>query len=31
LYAAALAPADAHHRDLIAAVFADFARLTDKS
>jgi hypothetical protein len=31
LYAAGLAPADAHHRDLIAAVFADFARLTDKS
>jgi hypothetical protein len=31
LYAAGLAPADAHHRDLVAAVFADFARLTDKS
>jgi hypothetical protein len=30
LYAAGLAPADAHHRDLVAAVFADFARLTDK-
>jgi hypothetical protein len=29
LYAAELAPADAHHRDLVAAVFADFARLTD--
>jgi hypothetical protein len=28
LYAAGLAPADAHHRDLVAAVFADFARLT---
>jgi hypothetical protein len=28
LYAAGLAPADAHHRDLIAAIFADFARLT---
>src|SRR5579859_4606712 len=27
LYAAALAPADSHHRDLVAAVFADFARL----
>jgi hypothetical protein len=24
LYAAALAPADTHHRDLVAAVFADF-------
>ena len=31
LYAAGLGPADAHHRDLIAAVFADFARLSDKS
>jgi hypothetical protein len=31
LYAAGLAPADAHHRDLVAAVFADFARLADKS
>jgi hypothetical protein len=31
LYAAGLSPADAHHRDLVAAVFADFARLTDKS
>jgi hypothetical protein len=31
LYAAALAPDDAHHRDLVAAVFADFARLTDQS
>lgn len=31
LYAAGLAPADAHHRDLIAAIFADFARLTTKS
>jgi hypothetical protein len=29
LYAAELAPGDAHHRDLVAAVFADFARLTD--
>jgi hypothetical protein len=28
LYAAELGPADAHHRDLIAAIFADFARLT---
>jgi hypothetical protein len=31
LYAAGLAPGDAHHRDLIAAVFADFTRLSDKS
>ena len=28
LYATGLAPADAHHRDLVAAVFADFARLS---
>ena len=28
LYAAGLSPADAHHRDLVAAVFADFARLS---
>ena len=31
LYAAELTPGDAHHRDLVAAVFADFARLTDNS
>src|ERR1700742_3196332 len=31
LYAAELPPADTHHRDLIAAVFADFVRLADKS
>jgi hypothetical protein len=31
LYAAELAPGDAHHRDLVAAVFADFARLTDRN
>jgi hypothetical protein len=31
LCAAGLAPTDAHHRDLIAAVFADFARLSDAS
>ena len=31
LYAADLAPGDAHHRDLVAAVFADFARLTDRN
>ena len=28
LYAAELAAADTHHRDLIAAVLADFARLS---
>ena len=28
LYTAGLAPADTHHRDLVAAVFADFARLS---
>lgn len=27
LYAASLAPADTHHRDLIGAIVADFARL----
>ena len=31
LYAAELAPGDTHHRDLIAAIFADFTRLTDKN
>ena len=31
LYAASLAPADTHHRDLVAAVLADFGRLTDES
>jgi hypothetical protein len=31
LYAAGLAPGDSHHRDLVAAVLADFARLTDQS
>ena len=31
LYAAGLAPDDAHHRDLVAAIFADFARLSEKS
>jgi hypothetical protein len=31
LYAAGLAPEDAHHRDLVAAVLADFARLADQS
>jgi hypothetical protein len=31
LYAAGLAAADTHHRDLVAAVLADFARLSDES
>jgi hypothetical protein len=31
LYAAGLAPGDAHHRDLVAAVFADFSRLAGKN
>ena len=31
LYVAALAPADSHHRDLVAAVLADFARLSNDS
>src|SRR5712672_627867 len=31
LYAAGLAPADSHHRDLVAAVLADFARLSNES
>jgi hypothetical protein len=31
LYAAELATADTHHRDLIAAVLADFARLSGES
>jgi hypothetical protein len=31
LYAAGLAPADTHHRDLVAAVFADFTRLSSES
>lgn len=30
LYAAGLAPSDTHHRDLVAAVLADFARLSDE-
>jgi len=30
LYASELAPTDAHHRDLVAAVLADFARLSDE-
>ena len=30
LYAADLAPADRHHRDLVAAVLADFTRLSDE-
>ena len=31
LYAAGLAPADSHHRDLVAAVLADFARLSGEN
>jgi hypothetical protein len=31
LYAAGLAAADTHHRDLVAAVLADFARLSNES
>ena len=31
LYAAGLAPADTHHRDLVAAIFAHFARLSNES
>jgi hypothetical protein len=31
LYVAELAPGDAHHRDLVETILADFARLADKS
>jgi hypothetical protein len=31
LYAAGLAPTDTHHRDLVAAVLADLARLDGES
>jgi hypothetical protein len=31
LYAAGLGAADSHHRDLVATVLADFARLSDES
>ena len=31
LYAAGLAPDDTHHRDLVAAVLADFAMLSGES
>jgi hypothetical protein len=31
LYAAGLSVADTHHRDLVAAVLADFARLSSES
>jgi hypothetical protein len=31
LYAAGLAPADTHHRDLVTAVLADFDRLCTES
>jgi hypothetical protein len=30
LYSAGLAPTDTHHRDLVAAVLADFARLSEQ-
>jgi hypothetical protein len=30
LYAASLAPAGTHHRDLVAAVIADFSNLSDE-
>jgi hypothetical protein len=30
LYAAGLSPDDTHHRDLVAAIFEDFARLGDE-
>jgi hypothetical protein len=31
LYAASLGPEDAHHRDLVAAILADFERLSNES
>ena len=31
LYAAGLGPANTHHRDLVAAILADFARLSSDS
>jgi hypothetical protein len=31
LYAAGLPPDDSHHRDLVAAIMADFVRLTGES
>lgn len=31
LYAAGLPPDDTHHRDLVAAIMADFARLSDEA
>src|SRR6266576_4876431 len=31
LYAAGLAPDDTHHRDLVGAIIADFARLSDET
>ena len=31
IYAAGLAAADTHHRDLVAAVLADFARLSEEN
>ena len=31
LYAAGLPPDDTHHRDLVAAIMADFVRLSDET
>jgi hypothetical protein len=31
LYAAGLSAADTHHRDLVSAILADFARLSDEA
>ena len=31
IYAAGLTPADTHHRDLVAAVLADFTRLSEEN
>jgi hypothetical protein len=31
LYATSLSPADTHHRDLVAAILADFTRLSAES
>jgi hypothetical protein len=31
LYAAGLPPDDSHHRDLVGAIMADFARLSDET
>jgi hypothetical protein len=31
LYAAGLPPDDTHHQDVVAAIMADFARLSDEA